>query len=1234
MRSPTRFSAVFRVVPQFSRVLKRAKYFKPIRDCYRTLLGTGIIAEFLRMKSSPWELHSQIKENSRDVQFTPGHDIFKQLSSLSSTPLQAALLFKHLSSSSTSPLQAVLLFKQLSPRSSSTPLQAALLSKQQSSPSFKFPFPLSGVEVDCLHGRRDRNVGFWGSGRYLRRAYVVCLISPSRRLTNIRGCVPSHACILLEDVDGYFKIFEAIALKQVWPKDDWLTILTPKLTGKALQVYNSLDRPDDYDFVKKQVLHAYAQTPDGYRQKFRSLTKSHAQTYVEFASEKLRQCKKWLEAIDVTTFSKLLNTIVLEEWKSKIPFHILRYVEDRREKDLIQAVELADAQALMIETWGSETRWQSPIVRSSSGYRPEGAGGKVGSNINYNRISQPVQCSYCKKTGHSIQECNHPGCKASSKFKDHSAKSKPIAASNVHNPHTSFDPYIFQGKVSLHKGGPNYPVTILRDTGAAQSILLSDVIPNISNAFTVQVAVRHGSLPIHGIKFLLGKDLADTLIVTPPRTVGEPLPASPTLELDESCPHLFPACAVTRSQRMRKDISNFIRTCHVCQAAGKPNQKIPKAPLKPIPISEEPFDKVLTELGIEHVTSSAYHPQSQGCVERYHQSLKAMLRKYCLDTGSSWDSNLDWILFSIIEANHENLRNKLQEVRLVSKAHFSQFQKKSKLEYDRTSKVRTFKVGDMVLAFLPPSTNSFHKKFFGPYKILEQQGPLNYIIETPDRGKKQQLVHINLIKRYLSRPPEEDTKTMPISIVNPVTLPKDEGTPTTDFPLPNSAFSNRETLHHLNKYLSGLHPSQKTQLISVIKRFPEITLDHPGLCNVFQHNIQLKDTNQVPIRQRPYPLNPEKTEILKKEVQYLLDHGLAEPSHSPWASPCLLVPKADNTFRMCTEYRKINNVTVRDAYPLPLIEQLLDMIGDAHFISTIDLLKGYYQVALTQEAKAISAFVTPFGLYQYRVMAFGLTNAPATFQRLINAVIQGLPGVGAYLDDVVVVADNWEDHLTRLEGLFHRLKEAGLVINLQKSVFARGTVTYLGHTVGGGSVRPKKANVEAILAFPTPRTMKEVMRFLGMAGYYRRFCKDFSTVAAPLTDLTSSAKSFQWSPSCQTSFENIKSFLTSEPVLKTPNYHLPFHLQIDASGVGVGAVLLQPDPTSTILHPVAFFSAKLNKHQENYSTIEKEALSLVLAIKKFRCYLQSSTTSIKIFTDHNPLAFIQKAKLQNQKILR
>lgn len=368
---------------------------------------------------------------------------------------------------------------------------------------------------------------------------------------------------------------------------------------------------------------------------------------------------------------------------------------------------------------------------------------------------------------------------------------------------------------------------------------------------------------------------------------------------------------------------------------------------------------------------------------------------------------------------------------------------------------------------------------------------------------------------------------------------------------------------------------------------------------------------------------------MKKEVDFLLKHNLAEPSTSPWASPCLLIPKPDGTFRFCTDYRKVNQVTVSDSYPLPLIEDIIDSIGCAKFISTVDLLKGYYQVGLTDRAKIISAFITPFGLFQYLVMAFGFSNAPATFQRAINFLIQDLGGTFAYLDDLVVVSDSWDEHLVRLEILFARLQETGFTINLAKSAFGRASVTYLGHIVGHGMVRPKDANVRAILSFPTPRTRKELMRFLGMCGYYRRFCSNFSSVAGPLTDLTSSAVPYIWNQRCDQSFHRLKAFLASKP-----DYTSPFHLQIDASGVGVGAVLLQPDPTTDVLHPVAYYSAKLKKHQTNYSTIEKEALALVLAIKKFECYLQSCPQTTLVFTDHNPLTFIQTNKTSNQRILR
>ena len=267
-------------------------------------------------------------------------------------------------------------------------------------------------------------------------------------------------------------------------------------------------------------------------------------------------------------------------------------------------------------------------------------------------------------------------------------------------------------------------------------------------------------------------------------------------------------------------------------------------------------------------------------------------------------------------------------------------------------------------------------------------------------------------------------------------------------------------------------------------------------------------------------------------------------------------------------------------------------------------------------------------------MPFGLSNAPATFQRAINYITQGLEGTSAYLDDLVVTSDDWVEHVIRLRRLMGRLQEAGLTINLAKSTFGKSTVVYLGHVVGNGKVRPKRANVEAILDFPVPTTRKALMRFLGMAGFYRRFCMNFSTLAAPLTDLTSSSVPFHWTPICDQAFHHLKTFLSSEPVVWTPDHSRPFHLQVDASGVGVGAVLLQADPTSNIFHPIAYHSAKLKKHQLNYSTIDKEALALVLALQRFECYLHPGTQITKIFTDHNPLAFLHAMKNKNQRILR
>ncbi len=329
----------------------------------------------------------------------------------------------------------------------------------------------------------------------------------------------------------------------------------------------------------------------------------------------------------------------------------------------------------------------------------------------------------------------------------------------------------------------------------------------------------------------------------------------------------------------------------------------------------------------------------------------------------------------------------------------------------------------------------------------------------------------------------------------------------------------------------------------------------------------------------------------------------------------------------------MNAVTKPDSFPLPLMEDCIDKVGSARFVTKLDLLKGYWQVPLTERAAEISAFVTPDDFLDYRVMAFGLRNAPATFQRLMNKVLAGVSHCKAYLDDIVVYSNSWNEHLSTLTTVFDRLLEASLTLNLIKCEFGKATVTYLGKQVGQGQVRPVDLKVQAITNFAVPLTKRELRRFLGMSGYYRGFCKNFSDVVLPLTNLLRVSQSFEWTEECQTAFDSVKSILSSAPVLVAPRYSYSFKLDVDASATGAGAVLLQDDE-SGVEHPVGYFSKKFLKHQVNYSTIEKEALALVLALQHFEVYIGSSSLPVTVFTDHNPLVFLSRMKNSNQRIMR
>jgi len=315
------------------------------------------------------------------------------------------------------------------------------------------------------------------------------------------------------------------------------------------------------------------------------------------------------------------------------------------------------------------------------------------------------------------------------------------------------------------------------------------------------------------------------------------------------------------------------------------------------------------------------------------------------------------------------------------------------------------------------------------------------------------------------------------------------------------------------------------------------------------------------------------------------------------------------------------------------MDDCVDRVGSAKYVSKVDLLKGYWQIPMSSRAREVSAFATPDGLWQYKVMAFGLKNAPASFQRLMNRLTQDLDGCHVYLDDIVLCSQTWDSHIAQVRSLFSKLSEANLTVNLKKSGFGQATIEYLGHVVGQGRVRPVEAKVEAIQNLPSPKNRREVQRYLGMVGYYRKFCKNFADIVLPLTDLTKQNMPFVWSEDCQRAFDSIKAIMSSHPVLMSPNFDLKFSLAVDSSDRAAGAVLLQSD-SQGIDHPVCYFSKKYDKHQQRYATVEKEALALMLALQHFEVYLAVTSDPVTVYTDHNPLTFINRLKTKNQRLLR
>ncbi|XP_071504452.1 uncharacterized protein [Diadema antillarum] len=1175
-----------------------------------------------------------------------------------------------------------------------------------------------------------------------------------------------------EDVDSFFFSFERIARNLEWEKKYWSMIVHQKLTGKAQSVVSALsdEEANSYDTVKEAVLLAYQLVPEAYRQKFRGYRRDTCSSgrvdekYKDFISQGTVTIAEFRVPVVILRDTGATQSLMVGDVKS-MPIEC-----NTGRKVLIHDVNGGTQAVPLFRVNLDSGLISGEVIVGIVPFLPmDGVSFLLGNDLAGGRVSVlPVVSEvpvYEQETEKLVDEFPEvfPTC-AITRFRASEAeRERKESESEISLHDTFFGKVTSEGEreQSWEEGVFSQPALIKAQMEDEELLKLRegaltvDEAKGVPECFYVKSGVlmrkwRPPDRPADEDWTIVNQ------IVVPPPYRKEILRLAHEIPMAGHMGVKKTLCRIRTHffwPKMRKDVSEFCRTCHECQVVGNPQHAIRPAPLIPIPAFEEPFSRVMIDcvgplpksksgcqylltvmdvstryaeafplrsitaksvlnalltfftryglpkeiqsdqgsnfmsrvfqelmyqLGIQQIKSSAYHPQSQGALERYHQTLKTMLKVYCQDNPRDWDKGIPFLLFAAREVPNEStgfspfelvfgheprgplkvvkeqllsdeeetdsnaldyismFRERLVRANEVAREHLKTSQQTMKERFDRKAQSRVFEVGDKVLVLLPLPGDALKAKFSGPYVVERKLGKETYVVSMPDRRKTKRVCHVNMLKKYHERV-EDVGAVVSESVVHSAEKSAEEF----EHDAPDSQsvsfksgmiprVENSKALENPELLLSHLSDSERQDVVDIFQEFPEVCSDKLGCAKDTVHTVDVGEN--APIKQHPYRIQPAKREQVDREIDFMLGNGIIEPSNSNWSSPVVLVPKADGTSRFCIDYRKVNTITKTDSFPLPLIEECIDRVGSAEYVSKLDLMKGYWQVPLDKDAREISAFVTPSGLYQCRVMPFGMKNSPATFQRMMNRVIAGHDNCVVYIDDVLVFSNTWEEHVAHLRELFRRLSHAGLVVNLAKCEFGKACVTYLGHKVGRGSVAPRDAKVRAIVDFPVPASKRELQRFLGMCGFYRRFVPNFSHLVVPLTDLLKKGKTFQWSASCQDAFQKLKAVLMNDPVLIAPNFERSFQLATDASDRGVGAVLLQDDDNGHS-KPVCFFSKKLNRHQQKYSTVEKECLSVVLAVQHFEAYLDGGR-DIVVYTDHNPLTFLERFKHKNQRLFR
>ena len=651
------------------------------------------------------------------------------------------------------------------------------------------------------------------------------------------------------------------------------------------------------------------------------------------------------------------------------------------------------------------------------------------------------------------------------------------------------------------------------------------------------------------------------------------------------------------------------------------------------------------DLRIDQLKTAPYHPECNGVVERMHGTLVPMLTK-ASQMGLDWVEQLPFALFALrsapnrdtsfnpyqlvyghrvrtpldilhqgwaevsfeeleteewsgwlverLEAWHELVRERGKEASGSRKA-----------QYDKTTVNRTLDVGDQVLCRVPGMTKKLKEAWHGPYVVEARKSRVDYLVKLGKGKGRTKVLHINNLKRFFPR--TEDVLRLALVAED---------------------WSEDEVV---GTRMSGSCPDfDVEEVVRGLKgEFPEVFNDKPGRTDAC--SLVIETGSAAPRGSHPYRIPNKLKEGVREEVEKLVELGIVVPSTSPWASPVVPVPKADGTVRVCVDYRKLNEVTTADPYYMTTMEEILERVGESKVMSKLDLAKGFYQVVVEPQSQEKTAFISPFGKFEFTRMPFGLKNAPATFQRLMEVVLRECYHCSApYIDDIVVFSGSGAEHVEHLRLVMCELRRYGLTLKESKCEFGKERMEYLGHIIGGGELAVPAHRAAAMADFARPRTKRQLRSFLGAASYYRQFVSGYAMMSSVLSPLTAkSAPSVVcWTAEGLEAFARIRVSLVNVCCLTIPTQEDKFQLHTDASGSGIGATLNVL--REGVWRPVAFYSKQLQGAQHNYSATELEGLAVFKAVHYFAHYLFGCR--FDVITDHKALISFLHSRVLNRRL--